>query len=105
MYEQNKSKISRHINTLEEVVTKFPSFQILWVSGPENEQFKKELNLADGYPQAVLISRSKRVSRPLRSAFDLDLISEFLKISKEGKAKRFVPLDRDPSFSHHKEDL
>lgn len=83
---------------LDEIKTTFPTFRIIWVDGPQNEAFKNQFNVADGYPQATLITRSKLVSRPMRSAFDKELISEFLKISKEGKGKRVMKLDNDPKF-------
>lgn len=75
----------------------------MWVDGPKNEQFKNQFPVADGYPQSVLITRSKLVSRPMRSAFAEDLIIEFLKISKEGKGKRTVKLDSDPKFEQKAE--
>lgn len=95
--------IVSNLKVLDDIKTKFPSFRIIWLDGPQNESFKAQFNLADGYPQAVLITRSKLVSRPMRSAFDSELIIEFLKIAKEGKGKRFTKLDSDPKFE--KSDL
>ena len=93
------------MEVLETVKDKFYSFRIIWVDGNKHYEFKEDLEVADGYPQAALISRGKLLLRPYRSAFTTELITEFLEISRQGTAKRIGSLERDPVFSSEKTEL
>jgi len=93
------------IDTLNELVKKFPSIQIMWLDGNKHKQFKSAFGIAEGYPQAVAYQRKAKRYRIFTGGFDVELLSEFLEFVQAGSKKgRISVLSEDPVVGNDEKD-
>jgi len=77
----------QHIGELNTVLAKFPSVPFLWINGPSHIDFGKAFNLADGYPQGILLHQKKLKYKTFLDGFDSEQISEFVELVLKGKGR------------------
>jgi len=93
---------NKYIELLNGVVDKFKTLNTVWLNGPENAQFASKFPLADGFPQAVILHRRKLKVRVMKSAWEEELINEFVDNTLAGKG-RTLGMDADPKFAEKQE--
>jgi len=94
------------LDTLNEIVKKFPSVQTMWLDGNKHKDFKSAFGIAEGYPQAVAYQRKAKRYRIFTGGFDVELLSEFLELVQAGSKKgRISVLNEDPAVDDGKEEL
>jgi len=88
----------RYIDTLNDLVKKYPSVQFMWLDGNKHSEFKSAFGVAESYPQAVAYQRKAKRYRIFMGGFDVDLLSEFIDLVQVGTSKkaRISVLDKEP---------
>jgi len=97
-----------YIDTLNDLVKKYPSVQFMWLDGNKHSEFKSAFGLAESYPQAVAYQRKAKRYRIFMGGFDVDLMSEFIEMVQLGTSKkgRISVLDKEPTVGDEgKEEL
>jgi len=96
----------RYIDTLNELVKKYPSVQFMWLDGNKHSEFKSAFGVAESYPQAVAYQRKAKRYRIFMGGFDVDLLSEFIDLVQAGTSKkaRISVLDKEPDFGDEGKD-
>jgi hypothetical protein len=88
----------KYIDTLNELVKKYASVQVMWLEGNKHVDFKNAFGVADYLPQAVAYQRKAKRYRIFTAGFETELLSEFLDLVQAGTSKkaRIATLDKEP---------
>jgi len=92
----------KYIDTLNVIVKKYASVQVMWLEGNKHMNFKSAFGVADYLPQAVAYQRKAKRYRIFTAGFEKELLSEFLDLVQAGTSKkaRIATLDKEPAVGN-----
>ncbi|CAM6083794.1 unnamed protein product [Calypogeia fissa] len=91
---------NKYINILQTIAEKFKrsAYSYVWVAAGQQPALEKSVDVGGyGYPAMVAVNTKKRLYNPLRSAFELDAVVNFVKEAGRG-GKGNIPLKSEISI-------